>query len=122
MIGDEPTDGGLPRAYLRPVLLVLLARGPMHGYELLDQVREAGVRSAETAGLYRTLRSMEQHGLLDSWWEDSSSGPPRRTYVLTETGHKAFHAEMKGIEARVDLLNELLRRAGRTVAPQRRPR
>lgn len=110
-----PLGRDLPRAYLRVVLLVLLADGPTHGYELLEQVRAAGIRLADPGALYRTLRAMEQRRDLESWWEPSSSGPLRRTYLLTSRGREALVAEMQATRATVDLLGEVLDRAERTL-------
>lgn len=81
---------GLPRAYLRPGLLILLAGGPAHGYDLLDQARRLGISVPDPGGLYRILRSMEHDGDVRSWWEPSDSGPARRTYVLTDQGRAAL--------------------------------
>jgi PadR family transcriptional regulator PadR len=86
---DVPT--GLPRSYLRPCLLLLLAEGTSHGYELLDQVGALGLDRVDPGGLYRSLRSMEQEGLVRSTWEPSTSGPARRTYELTDEGADWLH-------------------------------
>lgn len=83
---------GLPRNYLRPCLLLLLAEGRAHGYELLEQVATLGLERTDPGGLYRTLRSMEQDGLVHSSWEPSESGPARRTYGLTDEGRDWLHA------------------------------
>ena len=117
---NEAIERDLPRAYLRVVLLVLLADGPTHGYELLEQVRRAGIRLADPGGLYRTLRAMEQRRYLDSWWEDSSTGPPRRTYVLTPRGRAALLAEVQATRATVELLGEVVERAERALGSEAR--
>ncbi len=83
---------GLPRNYLRPCLLLLLAEGASHGYELLDQVAALGVDRVDPGGLYRCLRAMDEEGLVRSEWEPSTSGPARRTYALTEDGRVWLHA------------------------------
>jgi len=77
---------GLPRNYLRPCLLLLLAEGTSHGYELLDQVADLGLDRVDPGGLYRCLRAMDEEGLVASAWEPSASGPARRTYSLTPEG------------------------------------
>ena len=82
---------GLPRNYLRPCLLLLLAEGTSHGYELLDQVAELGLERVDPGGLYRCLRAMDEEGLVRSTWEPSASGPARRTYDLTEEGREWLH-------------------------------
>lgn len=75
-----------PSNFLRPCLLLLLAEGPSHGYDLLDQLAELGLARVDPSGLYRGLREMERQGLVRSWWEPSEEGPARRTYTLTDEG------------------------------------
>jgi len=87
----EPIPGALPRSFLRPILLLLLAEAPSHGYDLLAQTTELGIDSPDAGGLYRSLRLMEQDGYVQSWWEASSAGPARRTYALTDAGLELLH-------------------------------
>lgn len=82
----------LPRNFLRPCLLLLLSEQAAHGYDLMEQLPELGVSHVDPGGLYRTLRAMEQEGLVSSWWEPSTSGPSRRTYTVTEEGRDWLHA------------------------------
>ena len=79
---------GLPRNYLRPCLLLLLAEGTSHGYELLGQVTALGLDRLDAGGLYRCLRAMDEEGLVSSAWEPSTTGPARRTYALTQAGRE----------------------------------
>jgi len=91
---SEATDEvpvGLPRNYLRPCLLLLLAEGTGHGYELLEQVAALGMGRVDPGGLYRCLRAMDEDGLVRSAWEPSTSGPARRTYTLTDEGREWLH-------------------------------
>ena len=79
---------GMPRHFLRPVLLLLLAEGTAHGYELLERVGELGLDRMDTGGLYRCLRAMDEDGLVRSRWEPSAAGPARRRYELTAEGRR----------------------------------
>lgn len=110
-MGVEANDHELPRAYLRAVLLLLIVEGPTHGYELLEAVRTFGIRLTDPGSLYRALRAMEHDELVESWWQDSSSGPPRRTYVLTDAGRAGLSAEMESIRQRIAVLSRLLQHA-----------
>jgi PadR family transcriptional regulator, regulatory protein PadR len=101
---------GLPRNYLRPALLLLLAEAPAHGYDLLEQVGELGLERADPGGLYRTLRAMEQDGLVASWWEHSQSGPARRTYTLTDEGTDWLHAWAGSLRVAHRVLGDFLGR------------
>jgi poly-beta-hydroxybutyrate-responsive repressor len=91
-VRHQPSDSQFPRDYLRGCLLLLLAESPTHGYELIEQMCALGVRSADTARVYRTLRTMEDQGLVVSQWEHSASGPARRTYRPTQVGEEWLRA------------------------------
>jgi poly-beta-hydroxybutyrate-responsive repressor len=106
----DTNGGALPRHYLKPCLLLLLAEGPSHGYELLEQVRRLGIRGAEPGGLYRYLRSMEKEQLVSSWWEPSQAGPARRTYVLTDEGKQALDSSVSALRDVRAILVSLLDR------------
>lgn len=86
---DGPT--GLPRNYLRPCLLLLLCEGATHGYDMLEQLPSLGHTRPDPGGMYRSLRAMEQEGLVASTWEHSPTGPARRTYQLTDEGSDWLH-------------------------------
>ena len=87
----EEVPIGLPRNYLRPCLLLLLAEGTAHGYELLAQMGSLGIERVDPGGLYRSLRAMDEEGLVRSSWAPSASGPARRTYTLTDEGREWLH-------------------------------
>lgn len=119
---SAPEDGliGLPRNYLRPCLLLLLAEGTSHGYELLDQVGDLGYDRVDPGGLYRCLRAMEEEGLVSSTWEPSAYGPPRRNYALTDEGREWLHL-VAGSLAEVARSLSTYRRRYQRVAYQHEP-
>lgn len=101
---------GLPRACLPSTLLLLIAEGESHGYDLLQSARRLGMYSAEPGGLYRTLRTMEHEALLESSWEPSTSGPARRIYRIGPGGQEALGEAMAELEGLRSLLDALLER------------
>ena len=113
----EPVELDLVRSPLRSLLLILIGGGPTHGYELLEQVRDAGIPLADPGTLYRKLRGLERDGHVESWWEDSPSGPPRRTYALTRAGRDALRAEVLAMRSTITLLSALADRAAAVLRP-----
>ena len=70
-----------------PVTLVMLKQWNLYGYELMKRAVELGFQVANPGTMYRTLRKMEKDGLCESEWEhQSSGGPPRRMYSITDAG------------------------------------
>lgn len=81
-----PVPSVLPRRFLRQLLLLAMSSVKRsYGYELAEAVRGYGL-AIDMGGIYRELRSMEQHDLLSSEWEPSQNGPHRRVYVKTSAG------------------------------------
>lgn len=121
--GGEDVAVGLPRGYLRPCLLLLLAGGPSHGYDLLEQLADLGPQRADPGGMYRTLRAMERAGTVRSWWERSAFGPARRTYELTDEGLEWLHVWAGALREVHDNLGAYLARyeeIARSVPAERR--
>ncbi|HHC09024.1 MAG TPA: PadR family transcriptional regulator [Actinobacteria bacterium] len=82
---------GLPRNFIQACLLVLIAERPSHGYDLMERLSELGLPRPDPGSLYRTLRGLERDRLVTSAWVDSASGPPRRTYRLSDEGRDWLH-------------------------------
>jgi len=77
--------------FLEPTLLLLLHRGPAHGYTLLEQLGEFGLGDLNSSMVYRALRDMEARGWVSSAWdEERTQGPPRRVYHLAALGDEVL--------------------------------
>jgi len=86
--GQGRAGGGPIWRFIEPVLLLLLHQGPGHGYELVNALEPFGLGDMAPGPVYRTLRELEVAGLVRSEWDtESSAGPARRIYHLTEAGH-----------------------------------
>lgn len=115
--GEPEVSSGLPRAYQAPCLLLLLAEGSTHGYELQEQLVAMGLERTDSGGMYRALRSLERRQLVRSWWERSNSGPSRRRYELTREGLDWLHAWAGTLRGVHRLLGEYLDRYERIESP-----
>ena len=95
-----------------PALLLLLADRPTHGYELLELLPElSGEDRVDVGNLYRTLRSLEDEGIVASEWSGDLPGPTKRTYTLTSEGHDLLAAWLEAVEELRDGLTDFLERA-----------
>jgi PadR family transcriptional regulator PadR len=83
--------GGHIRRFVQPRLLLLLARKPAHGYELIEELAEDEGMAIDPALLYRTLHQFEADGLVRSAWDTEGRGPARRVYEITEEGLEYLH-------------------------------
>ena len=113
--------GGQVRGFVQPWLL-LLCQGPSHGYELMERLaQDDEIPGVDPGLLYRTLRQMEEAGLLRSAWETEGRGPARRVYEISEEGldHlRAWAVTMRQTRRRLDrLLREYASRLQEGGAP-----
>ncbi|MHB8574498.1 MAG: helix-turn-helix transcriptional regulator [Dehalococcoidia bacterium] len=91
-------DGRQPKNFARPCLLLLLAEGSAHGYELMEWLRPFGFLTNDPATVYRGLRQMESERLVDSRWDTASKGAARRIYSLTADGSDLLAAWARTLE------------------------
>ena len=103
-------DNGLPRGYLRACLLLLVAEEPVHGYELLGQLRGLGLPKPDAGAVYRALRVLDEEGLVESWWSSSLAGPARRLYRITPAGRRCLECLTAGLEQNHGHLSSFLDR------------
>ncbi|MDA8356840.1 MAG: PadR family transcriptional regulator [Actinomycetota bacterium] len=112
--------------FVEPAVLLLLAEGPSHGYELADALEsllEEG--RVDFGNLYRLLRSLEAEGLVTSAWSDDTPGPLKRIYELTGEGSALLDTWAESLLGSQRRTAALLRRyqdlAGKTPrGPQRK--
>jgi transcriptional regulator len=77
------------------LILSLLARRPMHGYELakLIEARSEGAVRFKAASLYPLLYRLEQRGLIVGRWLEKAGQRRRRHYRVTADGQKRLDAQ-----------------------------
>lgn len=71
---------------LTTTLLAFLRNWNAYGYQLAQQLEEAGLPAFDSGSVYRSLRQLERTGFVSSFWDTSESGPARRMYSLTKAG------------------------------------
>lgn len=120
--GDDcQCDGGQPRNFARPCLLLLLSEAQAHGYELIERMRPFGFDVGDPATIYRTLRQMERDGIVTSTWELPKRGPARRVYALTDVGRELLAAWAHTLERNRAIVDAFLFRFERSAAGQAAP-
>ncbi len=98
--------------FLEPCLLLLLFEKKSHGYELLDRLVEFGFteKVLDPGALYRTLRKMEESGVVISQWHTEGAGPAKRLYTLTPRGESSLGEWADHINTQITRLHNFLKR------------
>jgi len=78
------------------LVLAVLADGPLHGYAVIEALRERSGRAFDLpeGTVYPVLHRLERAGLLASEWDDTG-GRRRRVYRVTEPGGGALAAQRR---------------------------
>ena len=84
----EAVEVQLKKGVLELCVLALLSRGDNYAYEIASRLAE-GIDMGEGT-IYPLMRRMQADGLVDTYLVESSSGPPRKYYRLTEAGKTNF--------------------------------
>jgi DNA-binding PadR family transcriptional regulator len=75
----------LTKNLLDMIILGLLNRKDMHGYEIITSIRKDYGINFGPSTIYPLLNTLEKKGYLESAW-DMSTERPRKVYRLTENG------------------------------------
>jgi DNA-binding PadR family transcriptional regulator len=96
---------------VEPALLAFLKEGKAHGYGLLEKLEAIGLGSINPSVIYRILRDYEDLGMVVSDWDtETTQGPPRRVYSLTEHGEKALDRARRSLKETIERLETILKR------------
>ncbi len=90
----ENTKAQMRKGVLEYCILLVLDGKPLYASDIIKALKEARMIVVEGT-LYPLLTRLKNAGLLAYRWEESTQGPPRKYYELTETGHQ-FLIELEG--------------------------
>jgi PadR family transcriptional regulator len=85
-------DTELLKGTLSLLILSLLSRRPMYGYEIAATVHQDtdGAFTWREGSLYPSLHKLQADGLISGAWEEKETGRRRRYYHLTKKGRAAL--------------------------------
>jgi DNA-binding PadR family transcriptional regulator len=83
-------DPAIKRGSSELVVLSVLARESLHGYELARRIdtQTSGLLSFTLASLYPLLYRLERRGCVTGVWKKAPSGRERRYYRITRLGRR----------------------------------
>ncbi|MBN2088054.1 helix-turn-helix transcriptional regulator [candidate division KSB1 bacterium] len=65
---------------------------------------------ADPGIMYRTLRHLEEYGLVISEWDTSGAGPAKRRYTITEAGKEQLKLWSETLRRREQAIGEFLKK------------
>ena len=88
----ENTQSQMRKGVLEFCILSIIKQGEAYPSDIIERMREAKLDILEGT-LYPLLTRLKNAELLTYRWVESSSGPPRKYFSLTESGEK-FYQEL----------------------------
>jgi PadR family transcriptional regulator PadR len=81
----ENTQVQMRKGILEFCILHIISRGEVYASDMLDELTSAKIIVVEGT-LYPLLTRLRKAGLVEYKWVESTSGPPRKYFKLTEEG------------------------------------
>ena len=85
----ENTKAQMRKGILEFCILSILNQQDKYATEILDSLKESQMIVVEGT-IYPLLTRLKNAALLDYRWEESSSGPPRKYYAITDKGKEVL--------------------------------
>jgi PadR family transcriptional regulator PadR len=85
------------KGVLEMCILSLLSSEEMYTSDIIDRLRNAQLVVVEGT-LYPLLSRLKNDGLLEYYWQESNSGPPRKYFRITEEGNNSLKELKKSWE------------------------
>ncbi len=97
------------RGAIEYCVLALLRDHERYGFELIRTLAESDGLVTSEGTVYPLLTRLRNDGLVETSWQESPQGPPRRYYRLSPEGKaalEAFTVQWRTFRAAVDLVLE----------------
>lgn len=75
-------------------MLYLISKEEMYGYALLQKLYPIFTDMQESA-MYVVLRGLYKAGYIEGYMGQTSGGPPRKYYYITEAGKEKLETDLK---------------------------
>ena len=81
----ENTQTQMRKGILEYCILSVISRGEIYASDIISELKRAE-RLIVEGTLYPLLTRLKNNGLLSYSWKESTSGPPRKYYQITQLG------------------------------------
>jgi len=85
----QNTQSQMRKGVLEFCILSIIQQGEVYPSDIVEKMKLANLHILEGT-LYPLLTRLKNAGLLNYRWVESISGPPRKYFVMTEEGEKAY--------------------------------
>ena len=94
------------KGVLNLCVLVLLDKQDRYGYELVQKISDQV--SISEGSVYPLLRRLTKEGYFTTYLQESSEGPPRKYYKLTDAGRTYLYEQLTEWKSFTEGVNTLI--------------
>ncbi len=87
----ENTQVQMRKGILEFCILHIISRGEVYASDMLEELTSAKIMVVEGT-LYPLLTRLRKAGLVEYKWVESTSGPPRKYYTITDQGRSFLNS------------------------------
>ena len=102
----ENAKAQMRKGILEYCILSILSRNDAYASDIIKELKEAKLIVVEGT-LYPLLTRQKNAGLLGYRWEESTQGPPRKYYTITDTGNQILEEMHQSWNELVDAVSRL---------------
>lgn len=99
------------KGVLNLCVLVLLDKQDRYGYELVQKISDQ--ISISEGSVYPLLRRLTKEGYFTTYLQESTEGPPRKYYKLTDSGREYLHEQLDEWKNFTEGVNSLIKESVR---------
>jgi PadR family transcriptional regulator, regulatory protein PadR len=103
----ERNSAQMRKGVLELCILSIISGQDAYASDIIEKLKEAQLIVVEGT-LYPLLTRLKNEGLLSYRWEESTQGPPRKYYKITESGQKALDEMTEDWKKMVEAVEMLL--------------
>ena len=109
----ENTKAQMRKGVLEFCILSILSSGEHYPTEIIERMKQAKLLVVEGT-LYPLLTRLKNDGLLVYRWEESTSGPPRKYFLLSEEGKKTLEELLQNWKELTNSVNTIIKQTSKT--------
>jgi PadR family transcriptional regulator PadR len=106
-VNSENAKAQMRKGVLELCILSILSQRDAYPTDIIEKLKETKLVVVEGT-LYPLLTRLKNTGLLTYRWEESTSGPPRKYYKLTEIGEQYLKELQTSWEELVNAVNKTI--------------
>jgi PadR family transcriptional regulator PadR len=105
----ENVKAQMRKGVLEFCILSILSKGDAYATDILNKLKDSQLIVVEGT-LYPLLSRQKNAGLLSYRWEESTQGPPRKYYALTDKGREVLKELQSAWEDLIDAVDSILKK------------